>query len=59
VLVISKVLSEYFSAMGRKSVRARMKKLSPKERQSIARKAAKARWSKHKKRKTVKGAKGE
>jgi hypothetical protein len=52
--VIDKKLSEYFSAMGRKSVKARLKKLSAKERQDIARNAAKARWSKRKKRKKAK-----
>jgi hypothetical protein len=49
--VIDKKLSEYFSAMGRKSVKARLKKLSARERQEIARNAAKARWAKSKKRK--------
>jgi hypothetical protein len=49
--VIDKKLSEYFSALGRKSVKARMKKLTKKERQEIARNAAKVRWAKAKKRK--------
>jgi hypothetical protein len=49
--VIDKKLSQYFSAMGRKSVKARLKKLSAKQRQEIARNAAKARWAKAKKRK--------
>lgn len=47
------MLSEYFSALGRKSAKARLKKLSGKERQEIARNAAKARW-KQKRRKKVK-----
>lgn len=42
-------LSEYFASMGRKSVKSRMKKLSPAERSRIASNAAKARWSKTKK----------
>jgi hypothetical protein len=41
-----KKLSAYFSRMGRKSVKARMKKISPEERSRIASQAAKARWSK-------------
>jgi hypothetical protein len=49
--VIDKKLSEYFSAMGRKSVKARLQKLTKKERQEIARNAAKVRWAKAKKRK--------
>jgi hypothetical protein len=46
--VIPKMLSQYFSALGRKSVKARLKKLSARERQDIARNAAKARWAKSK-----------
>lgn len=42
-------LSEYFSRLGRKSVKARMKSLSPKERKEIARNAANARWGSKKK----------
>jgi hypothetical protein len=49
--VIDKKLSQYFSAMGRKSVKARLKKLTKKQRQEIARNAAKVRWAKVKKRK--------
>jgi hypothetical protein len=49
--VIDKKLSEYFSALGRKSAKAKMKQLSAKERQEIARNAARARWAKAKKRK--------
>jgi len=41
-------LKEYFSKMGRKSAKARMKKITPKERARIASEAAKARWSKKK-----------
>jgi len=44
-------LSEYFSRLGRKSVKARMKALSAKERKEIARNAARARWGAKKKRK--------
>jgi hypothetical protein len=43
------VLRRYFSELGRKSVEARMRKLSPEERQKIGRYAAEARWSKRKK----------
>lgn len=46
VRVIPKMLSQYFSALGRKSVKARMRKLSPEKRQEIARNAARARWAK-------------
>jgi hypothetical protein len=53
--VIDEKLSQYFSALGRKSVKARLKKLSAKERREIARNAAKARWAKAKRRKKVKG----
>jgi len=49
--VISNSLRKYFSAMGRKSVKARMKKLSAEERRKIARNAAKARWAKPRSRK--------
>ncbi len=43
-----KKLHEYFVKLGRKSVQARMEKLSPGERKRIARNAAKARWSRKK-----------
>jgi hypothetical protein len=43
-----KKLSEYFSKMGRKSVKARMEQISPEERKRIASKAAKARWDRRK-----------
>jgi hypothetical protein len=56
--VIDKKLSEYFSALGRKSAKAKMKLLSPKKRREIARNAAKARWAKTKKRKKVKSGAG-
>jgi methionyl-tRNA formyltransferase len=46
-----KQLSKYFSALGRKSVQARMKSLSAKERKEIAQNAAKARWAKKKRKK--------
>ena len=39
-------IKSYLAALGRKGSRARAAKLSPKERREIARKAAKARWSK-------------
>lgn len=44
--VIDKKLSEYFSRMGKKSVKARMKKLSARKRKQIARNAARSRWAK-------------
>jgi hypothetical protein len=49
--MIDEKLSEYFSAMGRKSVKARMKKVSAKRRSEIARNAATSRWAKRGKRK--------
>jgi len=49
--VFSKELSEYFSAMGRKSAKVRMKKIPAKRRQEIARKAAQSRWAKQSKKK--------
>jgi hypothetical protein len=52
--VIDNKLSEYFSAMGRKSAKARMKKLSAERRSEIASNAAKSRWAKSKKRKARK-----
>jgi hypothetical protein len=52
--VIDKKLSAYFAQMGRKSVKARMKSLSPEERRKIARNAATARWAKAKGRKKLK-----
>jgi hypothetical protein len=47
--MIDKKLSAYFSRMGKKSAKARMKKLKPAERKRIASHAAKARWGKRKK----------
>jgi hypothetical protein len=44
-----KKLSEYFSKMGKKSAKARMKKISPEERKRIASEAAQVRWGKGKK----------
>ena len=44
--VIDKRLSEYFSQLGRKSAKVRMKKISATKRKEMARKAARARWSK-------------
>jgi hypothetical protein len=43
--VKDKKLHEYFSRMGKKSAKARMKNLTPAERKRIATAAAKARWS--------------
>jgi hypothetical protein len=40
-----KKLRDYFSRMGKKSAKARMQKISPEQRKSIASKAAKARWA--------------
>jgi len=40
------IMREYFSRLGKKSGKARMKKITPEERSRIAREAAKARWSK-------------
>ena len=45
-IVIDNKVSEYFAKMGRKSAQARMKKISAKRRQEIARHAAKSRWAK-------------
>jgi hypothetical protein len=42
---MDKKLKEYFSKMGKKSAKVRMKKISPEERKRIATAAAKARWS--------------
>jgi hypothetical protein len=56
--VIDKKLSQYFSALGRKSVKARLEKLSAKKRKEIARNAAKARWAKPQRRKKVKSGAG-
>jgi hypothetical protein len=42
-------ISQYLSALGRKSVKARMKQLSAKQRKEIASNAAKVRWAKTKK----------
>ena len=47
--MIDRKLSEYFSAMGRRGARVRMKKVSPKRRKEIAVNAVKARWAKRKK----------
>jgi len=52
--VFDKKLSEYFSALGRKSAKARMKKIPAKRRQEIARKAAQSRWAKQRKKKIKK-----
>jgi len=42
---LSKQLSDYLAALGRKGAAARAKKLSPDERKRIARKAAQTRWN--------------
>jgi hypothetical protein len=46
--MIDRQLSEYFAAMGRKSAKVRMKRISAGRRKQIARNAAKARWAKQK-----------
>jgi hypothetical protein len=46
--MIDRKLSEYFAALGRKSAKVRMKTISAKRRKQIARNAAKARWTKRK-----------
>jgi hypothetical protein len=43
-----KIISDYFSRMGKKSAKARMKKITAAERKRIATAAANARWSKRK-----------
>jgi hypothetical protein len=58
-LVIDKKLAQYFSAMGRKSAKARMKKVSAKRRSEIGRNAAKSRWAKRGKRKPRKRGAGK
>jgi hypothetical protein len=45
---MNKQLRAYFSRLGKKSGKARMKKLTAQERSRLARKAAKARWAKTK-----------
>jgi hypothetical protein len=45
----NKTLHDYFSRMGKKSAKARMKKIQPEERTRIAQQAAKARWAKTRK----------
>ena len=45
---MDKKLREYFSKLGKKSVKTRMQTLSPQQRKKIAQAAAKARWA-HKK----------
>jgi hypothetical protein len=49
--MLDKKLREYFSLLGKKSAKMRMKKISAKRRQEIASNAAKSRWSKRGKRK--------
>jgi hypothetical protein len=48
-VVLDKKLSEYFSVLGRKSAKVRMKKISAKRRREIARNAARALWAKRRK----------
>jgi len=43
--MLNKHLSRYFSRLGKKSAKARMKKLTPQERSRIARRAARVRWA--------------
>jgi len=40
------ILHDYFSSLGKKSGKARIKKITPEERSRIASEAAKARWAK-------------
>ena len=42
-------LAEYFTELGRKSVKDRMEQVSPERRKEIAKKAANARWGSKKK----------
>lgn len=42
------ILHEYFSRLGKKSVKGRLKKLTPEERSRIASKAVNARWARTK-----------
>jgi hypothetical protein len=49
------ILREYFSSIGRKAVKARMKKVTPEDRSRIASSAAKARWAREKAKATGKG----
>lgn len=46
---MDKKLSAYFSKLGKKAAKARMKKITPGERTRIARDAANARWSRRNK----------
>jgi methionyl-tRNA formyltransferase len=50
-------LSKYFSELGKKSVAARMKKVSAQRRQEIGQNAAKARWAKQRRKKKSKARK--
>ena len=47
-LVKDKKLSDYFARMAKKAAKARLEKISPSERQRIARKAARVRWAQRK-----------
>jgi hypothetical protein len=49
------ILHEYFAKLGRKSGKARMKTMTPKERSRVAAAGARARWSKAKGKTTGKG----
>jgi hypothetical protein len=46
---MDKKLKQYFSKLGKKSVKARMQSLTPEQRKKIAKDAAKARWAQEKK----------
>jgi hypothetical protein len=50
-MVLDKKLREYFSLLGKRSGKARMKKISAKRRREIASNAAKSRWVRRGKRK--------
>jgi hypothetical protein len=46
---LSKEAREYFAKFGRKGAKIRSEKMTPEQRQAVARKAAQARWAKVKK----------
>ena len=50
-MALSKEAREYFAKFGRKGAKRRLQKISPEQRQEIARKAAQARWAKEKEKK--------
>ena len=48
-MALTREARDYFAKAGRKGAKLRQEKLSPEERQKIARRAAAARWAKEKK----------